>query len=39
MSLEFCYDTQVVGSKFGVNNLKAWIHPALYQNFKLLVEV
>lgn len=39
MSLDFCYNTQVVGSKFGVNNLKAWIHPALYQNFKLLVEV
>lgn len=39
MSLDFCYDTQVVGSKFGVNNLKAWIHPALYQNFHIVEDV
>ncbi len=26
-----------VGSKFGVKNMKAWIHPALSQRFRLVV--
>ena len=30
MSLDFSCDIQMVGSEFGVNNMKAWIHPALY---------
>ncbi len=29
MSLDFCCDTQMVGSEFGIKNMKAWIHPAL----------
>jgi len=32
-------DIQMVGSEFGVNNMKAWIHPALYQRFRLVVVV
>ncbi len=28
-----------VGSEFGVKNMKAWIHPALSQRFRLLVVV
>ncbi len=31
MSLDFCCNIQMVGSKFGVKNMKAWIHPALSQ--------
>jgi len=31
MSLDFCCDIQMVGSKYGVNNMKAWIYLALYQ--------
>ncbi len=27
MSLEFCCDIQMLGSGFGVKNMKAWIHP------------
>ena len=30
MSLDFSCDIQMVGSEFGINNMKAWIHPALY---------
>ncbi len=29
MSLDFCCDIQMVGSEFGVKNMKAWIHPCL----------
>ncbi|KAG8550500.1 hypothetical protein GDO81_024898 [Engystomops pustulosus] len=39
MSLDFCCDIRMVGSEFGVNNMKAWIHPALYQRFRLVVVV
>ncbi len=39
MSLHFCWDIQNVGSQFGVNNMTAWIHPTLYQRFRLLVVV
>lgn len=28
-----------VGSKFGIKNRKAWIHPAFYQQFRLLLLV
>lgn len=27
----------MVGSEFGVNNIKAWIHPTLYQRFRQLL--
>lgn len=37
LSLNFCSDTQIVGSEFGVNNMKTWIHPVLYQRFRLVV--
>ncbi len=37
MSLDF--SIQIVGSEFGVKNMKAWIHPALSQRFRLLVVV
>ncbi len=30
---------QMVGSEFGVKNMKAWIHPALSQRFRLVVVV
>ncbi|MDF4280576.1 hypothetical protein P3371_24365 [Vibrio parahaemolyticus] len=33
MSLDFCCHIQMVESEFGVNNMKAWIHPALYQQW------
>ncbi len=32
----FC-DIQMVGSEIGVKNMKAWIHPALSQRFRLVV--
>ncbi len=37
MSLDFCCNIQMVGSEFGIKNMKAWIHPALSQRFRLLV--
>ncbi len=39
MSLDFCCDIQMVGSEFGIKNMKAWIHPALSQRVSLLVVV
>ncbi len=39
MSLDFCCDIQMVGSEFGVKNMKAWIYPALSQRFRLVVVV
>jgi len=39
MSLDFCSNIQMVGSEFGVKNMKAWIHPALSQGFRLVVVV
>ena len=39
MSLDFCSDIRTGGSELGVNNMKAWIHPALYQQFRLEVVV
>ncbi len=38
-SLDFCCDIQMVWSEFGVMNMKAWIHPALSQWFRLVVVV
>ncbi len=35
----FCCDIQMIGSEFGVKNMKAWIHPALSQRFRLVVVV
>lgn len=29
MSPKICCDIQTTGSKFGINNMKLWIHPAL----------
>ncbi len=39
MSLDFCCDIQMIESEFGVKNMKAWIHPALSQRFRLVVVV
>ncbi len=39
MSLDFCCNIQRVGSDFRVKNMKAWIHPALFQWFRLVVVV
>ncbi len=39
MSLNFCCDIQMVGSEFAIKNMKAWIHPALSQWFRLVVVV
>ncbi len=36
MSLDFCCDIQMVESEFVVKNMKAWIHPALSQRFRLM---
>ncbi len=38
MSLDFCC-IQTLGSEFGVKNMKAWIHPACLNGFRLLVVV
>ncbi len=38
MSLDCC-DIQMVGSEFGVKSMKAWIHPAMSQWFRLVVVV
>ncbi len=37
MSLDF--SIQMVGSEFGVKNMRAWIHPALSPRFRLVVVV
>ncbi len=29
--------SEIVGSEFGIKNMKAWIHPALSQQFRLLL--
>ena len=39
MSLHFCCHNGIVWSEVGVKNMKAWIHPALYQRFRLVVVV
>ena len=37
MSLDFSCDIQMVGWEFGTNNMRAWLHPALYQRSKMMV--
>ncbi len=37
MSLDFCCNIQMVASEFGVKSMKAWIYPALYQRFRLVL--
>ncbi len=37
MSFDFCCNIQMLASEFVVKNMKAWIHPALPQQFRLLV--
>ena len=37
MSLNFSSNIQVVGSGLGTSNIKSWIHPAVYQQFRLVV--
>lgn len=37
MSLDFCYNIWMVDLEFDINKMTAWIHPALYQWFHLLV--
>ncbi len=39
MSLDFCCNIQMIGSEFSIKNMKAWIHPALSQLFRLVVVV
>ncbi len=39
LSLDFCCNIQMVGSLFGVKNMKAWIYPVLSQQFRLVVVV
>ncbi len=39
MNPDFCCDIQMVGSEFGVKKMKARIHPALSQRFRLVVVV
>ncbi len=39
MSLDVCCNFQMVVSEFGVKNMKVWIHPALSQQFRLVVVV
>ncbi len=36
-SLDFCCNIQMVGSEFGIKNMKAWIYSALSQRFRLVV--
>lgn len=37
ISLNFCCSTWMARSEFGLNDIKAWIPPALYLQFRLLV--
>ncbi|TWW69929.1 hypothetical protein D4764_18G0007350 [Takifugu flavidus] len=38
-SLDFSCGIQMVGSEFGLNNMTAWVHPALDQRFRRRVVV
>lgn len=38
MSLKVCWEIQMLGAEFSVNDMKAWIHPTLDQWFRLLVQ-
>lgn len=37
IGLDFCCDIQMTWSEFGIKNMKAWLHPSYYQQFKLMV--
>lgn len=37
--VNFCWNIQMVGSEFGMNNMKVYIYPALYQQFMVVVMV
>lgn len=37
LNLDFSYNIPLVLSEFGMCDIKAWIHPALYQHFKRVV--
>lgn len=37
MSFHLSCDIWIVGSEFRVNNTKEWLHPALYQQFRLVL--
>jgi len=39
MSLDFCWDIQMVESEFGVNRLRTWIHHAWLPLCRLVVVV
>jgi len=39
MSLDFCWDIQMVESEFGVNRMGTWIHHALLPLCRLVVVV
>ncbi len=39
MSLDFCCNIQMIRSEFGIKNMKAWIHSALSQRFRLMLVV
>jgi len=39
MSLDFCWDIQMVESEFGINRMRTWIHHALLPLCRLLVVV
>ena len=36
MSLDLCCNIQMIGSEVGVNNMKAWINPALHEQLRLV---
>lgn len=39
MTHNFCWDVQMVGPEFGIYSMKAWIHPSLYDRFRLVVDL
>lgn len=39
MSFDFSCNIQMVEPEIAINNMKAWIHPAMYQRFKLMVVI
>lgn len=39
MNLDCYCNIRMIESEFGMNNMKAWIHLALYQQFRVLLAV
>ncbi len=37
MSLDFCCNIQMVGSEFGVKNMKAWIAVSQYAQYAYII--